>query len=328
MPAPSTTLSGYRPDIGTQFEFDIEMNRLGFIANQVAPVFESGVQAGTFGKVPLKQLMQHPEVGRNSRGNYNRTNFTFQDDTFETKEYGLEMPVDERRAQIYRDYFSFEVECASVTLDIVLRAYELRVAALIYNATTFASYTAAITHEWNDHTNADPVIDVATAALAMWGKCGRYPNALICNKRQRDNLAMCDNVVDKIASSGAGSSIKAGDISDQQLAGALNIPKLIVADSAKDTANEGQDATIAQIWSDEYVMLARVATGNRIMEPCLARTIHWGADGSSIGGTVERYAEDSSRGNVIRVRHETQERVMYTPMGYLLSNAIDGTIAY
>ena len=325
MPAPNQVMTGYRPDIGTMFQFDKEMNRLGFIANQVAPVFESGVQAGTLGIVPLKQLLQNPEVGRDSRGNYNRTSFTFQDESFATKEYGLEMPVDERRAAIYRDYFDFEVECASMTLDIVLRAYEMRVAALLYNATTFSSYTTAITHEWNDWTNAVPITDVAIASLSMWLACGRYPNALICNRRQRDNLAMNAQIIAKIASTGAGKSIVPADITNGQLAACLKLDRLIVADSAKDTADEGQAVSIAQIWSDEYAMLARVATTPRIMEPALARTIHWGADGSTIGGTIERYDEQSSRGNVVRVRHETQERIMYTPMGHLFSNVIDPT---
>ena len=50
MPAPRTALNGYRPDLGTMFEFDVLMNQRGFIGNQVAPVFESAVQSGTFGK--------------------------------------------------------------------------------------------------------------------------------------------------------------------------------------------------------------------------------------------------------------------------------------
>jgi hypothetical protein len=78
------------------FEFDQLMNQRGFIANQVCPVFESAVQAGTYGKIPLKQLLKEPEVGRNSRGEYNRTNFTFEDAVFATKERGIEIPFPQR----------------------------------------------------------------------------------------------------------------------------------------------------------------------------------------------------------------------------------------
>jgi hypothetical protein len=65
-------------------------------------------------------------------------------------------------------------------------------------------------------------------------------------------------------------------------------------------------------------MVCRIAETNAIEEPCLARTIHWGEDGSTIGGTVETYYEDQSRGDVVRARHEVEEKIVYTEMGQLL----------
>jgi hypothetical protein len=125
---------------------------------------------------------------------------------------------------------------------------------------------------------------------------------------------------------GAGTPIKAADITAQILANCFDLDEVIVADSSKDSANEGQAVDIDQIWSDEYAVLLRVPKTNRIEEPCLARTIHWGADGSVIGGQIETYYEEQNRGDIVRVRHETQERIMYTALGYLLSNIIDPAI--
>lgn len=326
MPAPSTTLNGYRPDLGMMFQFDVEMDNAGFIANRMAPVFEAAEQNGTIGVIPLKAFRQTPQTGRDNRGNYNRVTFGFQDETYVTRENGLEMPIDDRRSKIYRSWFDFETSCAAVTLNMVMRAYEMRVAALLHNATTFAAATAAVTNEWNDWTNATPITDVMKAKLAVWNATGIYPDTLQVNRRQFDNLCACDQITTKIASSGAGTPVKAADVTKEILANCFNLREIIVADSSKDTANEGQSVSISQIWSDEYAMLFKAPRSNRIEEPCLARTIHWGADGSSIGGTIETYYDDPSRGNVIRVRHDTQERVMYTSLGYLLSNIIDGTL--
>lgn len=208
MPAPRTALNGYRPDLGTMFEFDVLMNQRGFIGNQVAPVFESAVQSGTFGKIPLKQLLKEPEVGRDSRGNYNRTNFTFEDTTFGTKEKGIEIPIDRRQSKMYRSFFDFETVCAATALDIVLRAQEKRVADMIFNATTFAARTVGVTNEWDDFTNATPVTDVNAAVMAIWQACGLWANALIINRKVFRNLRRCDEVTDMIASQGAGSSIE------------------------------------------------------------------------------------------------------------------------
>ena len=329
MPAPSTALNGYRPDLGMMFEFDVEMDNAGFIANRMAPVIEVAEQNGTLGIIPLKQLRQTPMTGRNDRGQYNRVNFTFEDETYATKENGLEMPIDQRRSKIYRNWFDFEVVSAAITLNMVMRAYEMRVAALIHNATTFtgSAKTTVITHEWNDHTNAVPLTDVLGAKLDVWGATGIYPDALQVNKRQFDNLRLCDQITDKIASEGAGSAIKPADITKEILANCFDVREIIVADSSKDSANEGQSVSIAQIWGNEYAFLFKSPRTNRVEEPCLARTVHWGEDGSTIGGQMETYYEDSSRGDVVRVRHDSQERVMYTSLGHLFSNVIDGTLA-
>lgn len=320
MPAPRTALNGFRPDLGTMFEFDAIMNRQGFIGNMVAPVFESAEQSGTYGLIPVKQLLQEPETGRNSRGDYNRMNFTFEDTTFVTKENGIEIPIDDRQAKIYRDFFDFEVVCMGAALDVVLRKAEKRIADLVFNATTFAAQKTTVTNEWDDYTNATPIADVDAACKAVWNRTGLWPNALIINRHVFRNLRQCDEITAVIASSGAGSSIEPGKITAAQLASVFDLPKIIVAGSARDSANEGQAVTIANVWSGEYAMVARVAETNNIEEPCLARTIHWGEDGSSIGGTMETYYADASRGNIGRVRHETQEKIQYTELGQLLDN--------
>jgi hypothetical protein len=293
----------------------------------MAPPFEAAEQCGTIGIIPLKQLRQTPQTGRDNRGNYNRVGFTFQDETYATHENGLEMPIDRRRAKIYRNWFDFEVACTAITMNMVLRAYEMRIAALIQNATTFSAATAAVTNEWNDWPAATPLTDVQKAKLAVWYLSGIYPNAMQVNKRQFDNLRNCSQVTDKIASSGAGQSIKPADITAQILANCFDLDEIIVADSSKDSANEGQVVDIDQIWSDEYAVLFRAPKTARIEEPCLARTIHWGEDGSVIGGQIETYYEDQSRGDVSRVRHDTQERIMYKEVGYLLSNIIDPNLS-
>ena len=326
MPAPSQALNGFRPDLGMMFEFDVEMDNAGFIANRMAPVFEAAEQNGTIGIIPLKEFRQTPTTGRDNRGNYSRVDFKFLDETYATKENGLEMPIDRRRAKIYRNWFDFEVVSASLTMNMVMRAYEIRTAALLQNATTFTSQTTAVTNEWNDHTNATPLIDVMKAKLSVWNATGIYPNALQINKRQFDNLRNVDEITAKIASSGAGETIKPALITKQILANCFDLDEIVVADSSKDTALEGQDVSIGQIWSDEYAMLFSKAKTNRIEEPTLARTIHWGEDGSTIGGVIETYYEDQSRGDIARVRHDTQERIMYLELGHLLSNIIDASI--
>jgi hypothetical protein len=104
------------------------------------------------------------------------------------------------------------------------------------------------------------------------------------------------------------------------LARVFDLEYVIVAGTSRNSAKEGQTATPVQIWSSEYAMVAKIATSADMREPCIGRTFHWAQDGSSIGGTVESYREEAIRGDVIRVRHDVDEVILYPEAGHLLSN--------
>jgi hypothetical protein len=298
------------------------MDRQGFISQRVAPVINVASQAGTFGKIPVEQLLQTRETKRNSGAGYARGNWTFESTSYATEEHGAEEPVDDRESKIYENYFAAEQISAARAYDAVLRNAEIRMASLIFNASTWtgASLSTEITHEWDDATNAVPLTDVEAAVRKVWDGTGMWPNALVINKHVFRNLRNCAQVIDRIESGGAGSSTKASEITVQQLATLFDLDYIIVNGGAKNTAAEGQSVTFDKLWSDEYAMVCRVATTTDPREPCIARTFHWAEDGSSIGGTVETYRDERIRGDVIRVRHETDEFVYYTEMGHLLYN--------
>jgi hypothetical protein len=322
MASPSTSLATLRPELATFAEFDLAMDRQGFIAQRVAPVIDVGKQAGTFGRIPVEQLLQKRETRRHSGAGYARGNWTFISQSYATEENGAEEPIDDREAAIYSDYFVAEQISAARAYDAVLRNAEMRMAALVFNASTWAGggLTTAVTNEWDDASNATPIDDVEAAVRKIWAGCGMWPNALVMNRHVFRNLRFCEQIIERINSEGAGVITRPTDITAAQLSAVFDLPNIIVNGSAKNTANEGQDVVFDKIWSDEYAMVCRVATTNDFREPCIARTFHWAQDGSSIGGTVESYRDETIRGDVIRVRHETAEFVLYKEMGHLLSN--------
>lgn len=321
MPSPSTTLATLRPEIaGSLEEFALAMDRNGFIGLNVLPVFETAIAAGIFGKIPIEQLLQNRDTARAPGSGYSRGKFTFTSDSYACEEHGAEEVVDDRESKMYTNYFDAEMVSAERARDVVLRNHERRVAAAIFDATTFTSQTAAVVNEWDDFGNATPINDVETAVQAIWARTGLWPNALIINRIVFRNLRNCDQVIDRIASQGSGSAVKAGDITAQQLARVFDLDKILIAGSPYNSAGEGVAATIAPVWSSEYAMIARLVTGNDIKEPGLGRTFHWSADGSQIGTTVESYREEGVRGEVIRARHDVDEKLIYTECGQLLSN--------
>lgn len=322
MARPASALTTLRPDLAPGFEeFNLAMDREGFIGLQVLPPIEVAVQNGVFPKMRIEDLLQEHNLRRASGAGYQRTTGRFDDDTFATLEYGVEEVVDERENALYAEYFDSEMNASLRAMDRILRAAEKRVADAVFNASTWSgsALTTSVGTEWST-ISSDPILDIANARNKVYDGTGLWPNTLIINRKVYHNLRRNTKVIDSITSAGAGASARQADITPDLLAMVFDVQRVLVAGSSRNSANEGQSASIGQIWSSEYAMLCVTASGSDIRQPCIGRTIHWGADGSSIGGTVETYDEIQVRGRVIRVRHEVQEKIIYPEAGHLLSN--------
>jgi hypothetical protein len=323
MPSPSSSLATQRPDLATFLEFDLESEKAGYIATQVFPVIDVASQAGNFGKIPLEQLLQQRDTKRNSGAGYARGNWTFEPAVYATAENGAEEVLDDREEKLYAEYFQAEQISTMRAFSSVLRNAEQRVADLVFGSTWTgggATLTTAITHEWDDATNCVPLTDVEAAVQKIYDNSGLWANALVINRKVFRNLRNSAQVIDRIESNGAGNASKATDITVQMLAAAFDLDHIIVAGTSKNGAKEGQAASPTQIWSGEYAMVCRISTSADMRDACIGRTFHWAADGSSIGGTVETYREEQRRGQIVRVRHETDEVILYPQAGHLLSN--------
>jgi hypothetical protein len=323
MASPSNSLSTLRPDLSGSFmEFDIEMDNAGLVGTRVLTPVEVMKPTGTFGILPVEEMLKVRNTRRAPGAGYSRGEFKFETTTFACEEHGAEEAVDDKEAEMYSEYFVAEQIAAMRARRAVLSNYEARVAAAVFNTSTWTGSTlfTNVSTEWSNASSGVPVTDVLTAGNKVYENSGFYPNALVINRRVYRNLKNNAQVLDRIASAGAGSSIKAADVSVEMLAQVFDLDYVIVAGASKNSANEGQAATLAAFWDNEYAMVCRVATSSDIKEPCIGRTFHWSGDGSSIGGTAEQYREEQTRSNIIRVRHDVDELIIMANAGHLLGN--------
>jgi len=323
MASPSNSLSTLRPDLSGSFmEFDLEMDSMGFVGTKVLVPTEVQKPTGTFGILPVEEMLKLRNTKRAPGSGYSRGEFKFETTTFACEEHGAEEPVDDKEAEMYSEYFVAEQIAAMRARRAVLANYEARVAAAVFNTSTWTGSTlsTSVSTEWSNAASGVPVTDVLAAGNKIYENSGFYPNALVINRRVFRNLKNNAQVIDRIVAAGAGQAAKAGEISAELLAQVFDLDYIIVAGATKTTANEGQAASLAAFWDNEYAMVCRIATSSDIREPCIGRTFHWGADGSSIGGTAEQYREEQTRSNIIRVRHDVDEVVIFANAGHLLSN--------
>jgi len=322
MATPSTSLATLRPELGASLmSFDLAMSQKGFIAQKVMPVLEVEKQAGPFGKIKIESLLQQRNTLRTSRGGYSRQDWEFTTDSYATIEYGAEEKVDDRDRNLYGSYFIAEQLAASRARDAVLRNYEQRVSNAIFNTTiwTGSALTAAVSTAWSTLATSTPIADVATAKKKVYDNIGLVPNTIIFNYHVFLNLQQNADLIGRIKFSGL-QNPNTDDITTEAIAQAFGIKNVLVAGAQYNSANEGQAASLAPLWSDSYAMVCYVAETNDIQEPCIARTMHWGGDGSVIGGAMESYRDETVRADIIRCRHDVQEKTLLSSAGFLLSN--------
>lgn len=318
MPAPTSSLSTLRPDLGGSFfEFELAASRMGFIGHQVLRPFTTIKQSGPFGKIPLEQLLQKAETKRAPGSRYNRGDWKFETDSFATEEHGWEEPVDDREAEMYSDYFDAEQVSAARARDRILRNAEQRIADIIFDNSNFTNATAGTA--WTTHATADPQGDVETRVQAIRDASGLMPNTIIIPWVAFRNLRQTTQFKDAVSSSGAGSSELPGRIVRQQVAEFFDIPNVLIPDAQKNTANLGQNATLAEVWDKTKVWIGRVAMTNDIQEPSVGRTFVWQADGGLLEGTAESYRDENVRSDIIRVRHDVDEKLIHTAAGQILT---------
>lgn len=303
-------------------QLDLEAERAGFIWPLVFPVFEAALAADSFGKITVESLLRDVDTTRAPRSGYPRDDFEWTTDSYSTQEHGFEGLIDENEARRYAHWLNYDLVVARRTLDAVMRHAERRVADKVFNASTWTgeSLTTAVTNEWDDLTNATPIADVEAAKQKVWEGTGLDANALIINKYVYNNLKRCEDVKDALASSGAGSSVVAGKITMAMLAEVFDLKKIIVAGGSRNSAKRGQDRSLSRIWSNEYAMVCRVPETDDLDEPGIGRTFHWSGDGSQIDCEFETYYSKENRSDVVRYRNQTDEKLLYTECGHLLSN--------
>lgn len=319
MPFPdsSTTITTLRPDLASFWQFDLAADRQGFIAPMLLPVTQVGTKSGQFGKLKLTEMLKDAETERAPTALYNRDEDTFTKASYACVEHGEEMLIDDSERRQYKNYYDAEAYASMRALDVILRNLEKRVAALIFNSSTWtgSSLTTAPTNEWDDAVNGVPVTDINNARNKVYDGTGLWPNCLVINRKVYNNLRNNGEVKDAIAASGAGDPTKQTDITRQMLSQVFDLPYILVAGASKLTSGAP-----AQIWSDEYAMVCRIATSADMKEPCIGRIFNWAEDGGDLSGSVEQYRDEPHRSDVFRARSHTDEVVLYSALGHLISN--------
>lgn len=316
----SNTNAIYRPDLGIAVMEHIDSPNMGLIGPQVMPIYETPDQSSTFSVIPREVMLKLPDTSRSARGNYNRSDWNYEDGLYATKENGWEEPIDDTEAaKLNRRVPGLADAIATKrAMTIILKSQEKRISNKIFNASNFTAH--AVSNEWDDLDNATPIADIMTGKLAFRAASGMEPNALIISYTTAMNLPNIAEVRDRIKYTYPGIDI--ANMGPVELARCLAVPKILIGGAMYDSTGKNIASTLADVWDNEYAALVRIATdSNDVQEPCVGRTFLWTEDSAS-NPVVEQYRNEDIRSDVFRVRHHTDECLLksYDKDGNVVSN--------
>jgi hypothetical protein len=188
---------------------------------------------------------------------------------------------------------------------------------MIMNTTTWsgaALYTDVSSAPW-DTAGSDVIGHIKAAKDKVRTGTGMMANALILDYSQMDNLVYTNTAIKGLLS---GLAVPTPDAVNTVIKNLLKLDELIVCGAVYNSAKEGQTATMANVYSDDYAMVARVATSTNPSEACVARTIQSRAMGPGTDMETSIYDEPQTKSKVVQGSVYLDEVVVDSAFGHLL----------
>ncbi|OHB82791.1 MAG: hypothetical protein A2V98_25860 [Planctomycetes bacterium RBG_16_64_12] len=329
MSSPTTAINRY--DLSMSYgEFNLRLNRLGFIGLKALPPVGVAKQAANFSKITIESVLGPVEdTVRAPDGTYSRGDFEWTPDSYKTEEHGVEEPMDDRTIKIYGSEIRAEFIHAERAINRVLQAFENAVAAAVFNSTTWtgAALTTAVAIPWTTQATAVPVDNIDAAIDKVKTACGAKPNTLILTDYALRCIKRTTQIEDLLKYSGRDDPKNLGILSG--LGELLDLPNILVAAGYKNTAGEGATASLTRFWDPTMAMVCCVNTSGDLEDPVptIGRTIMWTEENVSIPGVgdgepgviLEEYREENRRGSVLRARMDRQIKILHAEAGHLMT---------
>lgn len=331
MPAPSVAINRF--DLSMSYsEFQLMASRMGFIGLQVLPGIGVAKDSGSFAKVPVEALLlQIEDTERKARSMYKRDDYEWTSDSYDCAEHGAEEIVDDLMVERYGDIIRAESISQQRAIHRVLQALESDIAAAVFNTSTWTggTLTTAVSTPWTTKASCDPVADIEGAIEKVIASSGMRPNTIVMSDFAFRHMRRSTRMEDLIPTTGA-QQLKNATL--QQLAEFFMVDQILIGNSFKNTADEGQTASFSRFWDQTKCMVCHVSDDGMQGDlesamPSIGRTIFSTTGGQQVPGMgdgedaliVEEYREESHRGGVIRARNKRQVKILHAEAGHLLT---------
>ena len=217
----------------------------GHISEKLLPYIGVKEMTGLLGKYGQQHLrIVNSVVG--GKGRYRQVEtITRSSDSYHIEGHGLTgMVTREDYANVTLPFNAEKDETMGLSTVLWLEKEKGLADTLANTSIITQNITLSGTDQFSDYNNSDPVAEFSTARETVRTGCGKYPNVAWMDKAVRNKIKYHPQLLELLGFKYA----RPGGLSDQEIAQALDVDMVLVADVAYQSANAGQaDAALSSV---------------------------------------------------------------------------------
>jgi hypothetical protein len=286
----------------------------GMIWDQIMPVVAVPKQSDGYYVWPREDWFRAEAAHRAPKTRAKRINATVSTDTYFAKNFALGAETPWEDLDNADDQLQWRQSISNLIIDNLGLNAEIRMAGRICNTANVGS-SNTLAANYSNVGASTPIDDMDNGRESIRSVTGYYPNEAVFGPLSWMRFRKHPDVIDFIR--GKGDNIGGGGVTEQQVANAWNLSKVLVGAAIQNTAVEGAPGTYSDVWSN-HIALLYVAPSPGIMVPTYGYTFQWKPAGFPAPFSVRRYDEVPEMQEVQEVHHFQDEKVVSTPLGYLI----------
>lgn len=217
----------------------------GYISEDLFPEIKVKETTGKLAKYGNSHIrIETSYIG--GRGAYRRVEpITRSNVGYEIEGHGLEgMVTKNDYRNVSLPYKAEEDETMGLVSTLWTEKEYILATTLANTATITQNTTLSGTSQLSDYTNSDPIAVFSAARAAVVDGCGFAPDTVWMDWKVKNILKFHPQLMDFLGFK----FDRPGGLTDEELAKALDVKKVIIAEAAYNSAKEGQADVLARIW--------------------------------------------------------------------------------
>jgi hypothetical protein len=250
----STQMKGIVDPLLTDVSSAYVPDEEGCIADRLFPNLKFSQYTGKLGGYGKNHLrIENTVIG--GKGKYRQVEtITRTTQNFDIEGHGLSDIVTKQDYKNVTDPFDAEKDATMGLTTVLLLEKEKGLADSLANTSVMTqNITLAGTSQFSDFTNSDPLGVVADGKIAVRNGCGAIVNTMILEYSVAEKLRYHPQLLDILGFKFA----RPGGLSDDELAKAFKVDKVLIPNAMYNSSKEGQAAVLVPVWG-KHVILAVV----------------------------------------------------------------------